>query len=368
MDAVPMNKYIAITGVILLLLAAFFFYADFNNGGVGSLVFAGSKVAPTIVNFAAFIFAIIFLPIGSGLAFVGFSYRGPAMRAQGGAQAASGVVSTGSGVAKAALAVAIIAILVSAGTLAAVIAVSGQVSTLSSKPSGTTTSSIPAAVAGGEFNQTPSAVAYKVDWCNTDNSGQDRFCPNQLTVVQGDVVEILFISNDTDIHTFTLVTPPYNFQINATAPGMHDFLTNGNVAGGCSNNGTFSEISAGVSGTYCVSGSSLLSNSSLNSLTGSNTFPIAQNPTPGLPLNGTTPLLLPVNNQVNDVNASAAAQASGTTEIWGIGAFQATQPGIYEFFCHYHVSNGMFGYLVVLPNAYCTTDPSACGVSNSTST
>ena len=54
---------------------------------------------------------------------------------------------------------------------------------------------------------------------------------------------------------------------------------------------------------------------------------------------------------------------STVSEVWGVGSFQATTPGIYEFFCDYLVSNGMFGYLVVLPNPYCTANPSSCGLS-----
>jgi plastocyanin len=361
-----MNRYLATAGVILLLLAAFFFLAVFSGGSVGP--YAITDGLP-LANFAAMLFAIIFLPVGCGLAFVGFANRGPAftsIEAQGRAGGQRGVSgpAPGSGLARAALAVSIIAILISAGTLAAVIAVSGQVSTLSGKGSGSSSTS--GAVSGSQFSVRPTAVGFKLEWCNNDPAGQDRFCPSQLTVYQGDVVEILFISNDTDAHTFSLLTP--NFQINDSFAGAHNFLSNAIISGSCSNSGSFSAISAGTSGTYCVSGSNLLSNSSLTTLTGSTTFPIAQNPTPAVPLNGTTPLLLQVNDKVDFVNVTSAAITAGHTELWGIGAFQVTTPGIYEFFCHYHVSNGMFGYLVVLPNAYCTSNPSACGGSNSTST
>ena len=209
-------------------------------------------------------------------------------------------------------------------------------------------------------NTPPREVAYKVDWCNTDNTGQDRFCPGEIIVNQGDTVQILFIHNDTDAHTFTLDTSPYFFQINDSSSGMHNFLTNEFNAGNCSNSGTLAQEQGNISEVYCVSGSSLLPPGT--------DFVIAQNPTPAQAYsNGSGPIILTVDNTVHFVNTTAAAINSTVTEIWGIGSFQATTPGVYEFFCHYHVSNGMFGYLVVLPNAYCGTNPKECGV-NATST
>jgi plastocyanin len=396
-----MNKYIASSGVILLLLAAFFFFADFNGGTVGSLNVTGGY---PIASFAAFLFVLLFLPIGAGLAFAGFAYRGPRTYSTTTTPGSTvAVVPAGSsGVAKAALAVAIIAILVSAGTLAAVIAVSGQVSTLSSSKGsssgGATVSSSSGPAAA--VNATPARDFYRIDWCNSDPTGQDRFCPSQIVVNQGDTVIILFEHNDTDAHTFT-ITSGYSFQINATfgmsgytkingsilANGMHNFVTNTNYTGSCVNTSTFSQQSAGVSGSLCVSGSNLLS--------GSTVGPVEfVNPTPGLPLNASAPngglvqlndsnsvvFLEPGGNMsiayANGLGLSCTASACtnpetgapAAGETWGIAAFQATTPGTFEYFCHYHVSNGMFGYITVLPNAYCTSSPSACGVSNSTST
>ncbi len=361
-----MRKDIASVGILLVIIAAFLFYIVFAGGKfVGMTVTGTSQIA----NFMAFLYVIVALPIGSALAYVGLAIRGPVYAAGSPQQI---VYKSSSGLAGAALAVAIIALLVAFAAIgisysgvggggasnSAVSSVANQVSSLNSK-----VSTLNAQVANGTVNVTPSTVAYKIDWCNTDNTGQDRFCPNIITVDQGDIVQVLFISNDTDIHTFTLQTSPYSFQINATAPGLHDFLTDQSIAGGCSNSGTPAQQTAGVSGTYCVSGSSLLTPTELKS-TGSNTFRIAQNPQPSnacTPSAG-CPIILNVDNQLHVDNASASAIAAGNTEIWGIGAFQATAPGIYEFFCHYHVSNGMFGYLVVLPNTYCVTHASACNV------
>jgi plastocyanin len=210
----------------------------------------------------------------------------------------------------------------------------------------TSVSSLGAAASAGVK---PTTVAYKVDWCNTDNTGQDRFCPNQIVVNQGDIVQIMFIHNDTDAHTFTLDTGPYSFQINDTAAGMHDFLTNGFISGSCTN-GTYAQESTGISGTYCVSGKSLLQ-------PGGN-FQAPQNSQPAVsPANA---ISVPMDNTGHVVSFNAT---SGQSEIWGLGSFQATTPGIYMFFCDYHVSNGMFGYLVVLPNSYCGANPTSCGLS-----
>lgn len=361
-----MRKDIASVGIILVIVAAFLFYIVFAGGKfVGMTVTGTSEVA----NFAAFLYVIVALPIGSALAYVGLSIR-PPMYAAGTPQQI--VYKSSSGVAGAALAVAIIALLVAFAAIgisysgvggggasnSAVSSVANQVGSLNSK-----VSTLNAEVSNGTVNVSPSVVAYKIDWCNTDNTGQDRFCPNIITVHQGDVVQILFISNDTDIHTFTLQTSPYSFQINDSAQGMHDFLTDANIPGSCSNSGSASQQTSGVSGTYCVSGSSLLTPSELKT-TGADKYRVAQNPNPAAALTG-SPVILNVDNQVHFDNVSSAELNSGNSELWGIGAFQATSPGIYEFFCHYHVSNGMFGYLVVLPNTYCVTHASACNVAGS---
>ena len=315
---------------------------------VGTFLFYGVFVNIT-PGFVAMLTALILLPIGSGVLFFGAAYKGslsaPPMAAGGGGGASSGTVW-------AALAVAVVAILIAVASLS--VAFNAQNAANANTGISEVSSSLNNALSS--LGVKPTTVAVKVDWCNTDPTGQDRFCPNEFVVNQGDTVQVLFIHNDTDAHTFTLDTSPYFFQINASDTGMRNFLTNLNNAGACSNSGSFAQESAAISETYCVSGTSLLPVT-----TPPTNFRIAQNPTPANPFNATGPsvILVPVNNQVvvNYDNESA-----GVVGIWGIGAFQATQPGIYEFFCHYHVSNGMFGYLVVLPNAYCTTNAAACGV------
>ncbi|MFI5450509.1 MAG: hypothetical protein ACHQ03_12175 [Candidatus Bathyarchaeia archaeon] len=347
-----MKTGIAITGLILLLIAAFFFYVVFSGGAFAGFVITGSDAT---ANFIAFLFVILALPIGSGLAFFGLSFRKPIYAA--GTQ----VVYKSSKVGSAAIAVAVIAIIIAFAGIGVVYqSIGAQSASLSTVASQLNSLHSQVTNSLASVNTPPKSIAYKVDWCNTDNTGEDRYCPGVIVVNQGDDVQILFIHNDTDAHTFTMDTSPYFFQINASSAGMHNFLTNQFNAGNCSNSGTPAQQQANVSAIYCVSGNSLLP--------AGQDFVIAQNPTPAVPLsNGTGITILKVDNMVHFVNTTAAAINASAIEIWGIGSFQASTPGVYEYFCHYHVSNGMFGYLVVLPNAYCDTNAKTCGL-NATKT
>jgi len=298
-----MKTGIAITGLILLFIAAFFFYVVFSGGAFAGFIITGSDAT---ANFVAFLFVILALPIGSGLAFFGLSFRKPIYAA--GTQ----VVYKSSRVGSAALAVAVIAVIIAFAGIGVVYqsigAQSASLSTVSNQ-----LNSLHSQVSSylATVNIPPRTIAYKVDWCNTDNTGEDRFCPGVIVVNQGDDVQILFIHNDTDAHTFTMTTTPYFFQINASSAGMHNFLTNGFNAGNCSNSGTFAQEQANLSETYCVSGNSLLAPGQ--------GFVIAQNPTPAVPIsNGSGILVLKVDNMVHFVNTTAAAINSTKTEIWGI--------------------------------------------------
>lgn len=219
----------------------------------------------------------------------------------------------------------------------------------------------------GAVNVVPSTMAVRVDWCNTDNTGQDRFCPAAIVVPQGETVQILFETNDTDAHTFTLIRGGYNFQLNNTygapgssgnfstsADGMHNFLTNQYFQASCQN-GPYAQESLSVSPTYCVSGTSLLAPGG--------TFAIPVNPFPASsPLAPNTPKSITVDNTFH-----FNYETSTNDGTWSIGSFQASIAGIYEYFCYYHVSNGMFGYIIVLPNTYCNQHPSTCGTSTTSS-
>ncbi len=367
-----MNKIISSIGIVLVLISGFLFLAVFSGGSPFGFPLLGTD--PTS-NFAAFLFVIIFLPLGSALAFFGLAYRAPILAA--GTQ----VVYRGSpGVGRAALALAVIAIIIGAGAFAYAYSnmsgASNQINGLQ-----TTISTLNGKISNvATVNLQPTTIAFRVNWCNTDPTGQDRFCPPSIIVPQGYTVQILFETNDTsDAHTFTLLPPGYSFQLNNTygAPnssgnfstagnGMHNFLTNGYFQASCVNNATFAQQSAGVSSTLCVSGSSLLQ--------GGSPFRVAANPTPASAFsNGSGPISLKVDNSFHFIamNNSATNPYTGSPgyfATWSIGSFQATQPGVYEFLCHYHVSNGMFGYLIVLPNAYCNTNAQACGLNSTTTT
>lgn len=246
-----------------------------------------------------------------------------------------------------------------------------NIQSITSAQAGQSTTVAQQAVAAS-INQKPTVLPIKIEWCNTDNTGQDRFCPGTVDVVQGDIVQLMFITNDTDAHTFTLTSGPYDFQINETISGLADFLNNGASFNESCINGNYAEVSASVSTSYCVSGSSLLSPTFL-AANGASNFDQEQNANPAVDLGNASnpsPISVPVSDLVYEVNSpnlsgvSIPANATGS-EQWGIGAFQASYAGIFEFTCVYHVSNGMFGYLVVLPNAYCDTNASACGLSSS---
>jgi len=63
----------------------------------------------------------------------------------------------------------------------------------------------------------------------------------------------------------------------------------------------------------------------------------------------------------NATNNSPGVKVFGTPgDVTGTGSFVAKYSGIFEYFCIYHVALGMFGYLIVLPNAF------AASASNST--
>jgi plastocyanin len=331
-------------GAVLAFSGVFFFYGVFSD------------VTPGLLPMVS---AIILVPLGSALAFYGVAYQGIAFAAgKAEVQAPRAAAAGGSGTLWAAIGVAVISMVIAGASLSIALSTQANLNLANNQLSQLTSSVGGLGNSTAAYNAPPAKVAVKVDWCNTDPTGQDRFCPNQIVVYQGDIVQLMFIHNDTDAHTFTLLTPPYNFQINDSSSGMRNFLDNSTIAGDCSNDGSYAQQSANISEIYCVSGSSLLDPSVAGN------FIIAQNTNPANPggPGGVSLVILPVDNKVSfdqvDISSGAGVQ------IWGIGAFQASEPGVYEFICHYHVSNGMFGYLIVLPNAYCNSNPVACGISS----
>ena len=179
-----MKTAVAITGLVLLLIAAFMFYIVFAGGTFLGFIITGTNAT---ANFIAFLFVILALPIGSGLMFFGFAFKRPIYAA-----GAPQVVYKSSSIGPAALAVAVIAIIIAFASIGIMYSTVGsqsnELSTVSSQVNSLNTevSSYLASV-----NTPPRDIAYKVDWCNKDNTGQDRFCPGTIVVNQGDTVQIL---------------------------------------------------------------------------------------------------------------------------------------------------------------------------------
>ena len=266
------------------------------------------------------------------------------------------------------LGVAVIAMFIGVAAFGfAYVGASSQVTSLQSEVS-TLQSQIPSLVAKSglaSVNATPTIQAFRIAWCLGIATGTDGFCPPLIIVDQGDTVQILFESNDTDAHTFTIVSGQYDFQLNdtygaagsngtygATNSGMVNYLTNTAFQSSCIN-APYSEESAGLSPSDCASGTSLLAPGGsfaipINSCGGGLSF-----------CDQASPVTVTVDNMFHLISENATYDAS-----WTIGSFQASEAGIFEFYCYYHVSNGMFGYMIVLPNSYCNNHASACGITS----
>ena len=144
-------------------------------------------------------------------------------------------------------------------------------------------------------SQTPTTRNILLDWANNENSAQDRFNPNVITVNQGDTVNIRFEDNDTDGHTFEILLPDGLYVLNNSLAGEINHLTLQPFAGNA---------------TGCM---------------------IAGK---GVPCNTT------------GACTAGITACNVTSNI----SFTVTVPGVYRYFCIYHQALGMFGFLIVLPN------------------
>jgi len=140
------------------------------------------------------------------------------------------------------------------------------------------------------INQKPQTRNITIEWTTTV-PGQDRFFPNLIVINQGDTVRLTFISNDTgDGHTFSIKLPTGLFQLNNSVKGQNNFLT-------------------------------------------------AKKFTTG-----------PLNCFAD--NKPAACNTTGPIgNLTATGTFTVNVPGTYRFRCVFHERIGMFGFLIVLPNA-----------------
>ena len=172
----------------------------------------------------------------------------------------------------------------------------------------------------------------RIDW-TLDDSGQDRFNPQYATVIQGDNLTIMFITNDTtDAHTFTLnlglrgFSSSTLFQLNNSWTGLSsgDFILPGtpgynlNFTGkpdGCTDN----------------NGGAVACNTKKMDDTANG---------------GTGP-----NGACNNTLENPPTSSAPPCDLWSIGYLGVvTVPGVYEFHCFYHQKGGMIGYITVLPN------------------
>ena len=206
------------------------------------------------------------------------------------------------------LAVAVIAVFLAVGAISfAYLGSNAQISNLQSEVSSlqSVQGKIPTNLA--IVNQTVATRHILLQWEQFPRDiTQDRFFPDFITVNQGDTLDITFLQNDTgDAHTFTITVPTNattcsagcEYQINLSQPGLHNFVLNeANITTPADNC-----MVAGLT-VACAGASSPID------VTG------------------------PIGNMSGHIS------------------FTVIKPGIYRFFCYYHQSIGMFGWLVVLPN------------------
>jgi plastocyanin len=156
-------------------------------------------------------------------------------------------------------------------------------------------------------NEKPTTRNIRLEWINNQNSGQDRFNPNFITINQGDTLHIAFFDNDTDGHTFEILLPSGLLVLNNSLPGQINHLTLQTFA----------------------------------------TPPI------GCKVDGST---VPCNTTGACTPGITACNVTSTV------SFTVTVPGVYRYFCLYHQAQGMFGFLVILPNrGYTPTNSTSTG-------
>jgi plastocyanin len=203
------------------------------------------------------------------------------------------------------LAVGIIAIFLAVGAISfAYLGSNAQINNLQSEVSSLQSAQGKIPTGLSMVNQTVATRHIVLQWEQFPRDiTQDRFFPDFITVNQGDTLDITFIQNDTgDAHTFTITVPTSDsgcsggceYQINESQPGLHNFLQSEAL------------------------------------------------------------ITTPANNCMNAgavVPCSQFGVGGSIGNMSGHISFTVTVPGVYRYFCFYHQSIGMFGWLVVLPNA-----------------
>jgi plastocyanin len=186
----------------------------------------------------------------------------------------------------------------------------------------------------------------KVEWETALNSGQDRFYPNYITVIQGDNLTITFITNDTsDGHSLEL---PLSI---VGLPSSSLFILNNSWTGLTSGPyiGYPNLVHPAVNGIDCC----LANGGNYNPQDNFTGFPTGCQDRNGNTLTcntqnaGGTSYRCDAYQPIETHNATNTKSCS----LWSSGYLGVVNtPGEYKFFCFYHQSVGMFGYLTVLPN------------------
>jgi plastocyanin len=158
-------------------------------------------------------------------------------------------------------------------------------------------------------------------------STQDRFFPQLIVANQGDTVNLIFESNDTDgTHTFTINAPTgpngttQITQLNET-PGQHIYYPPAQPGPKYG-----IKVIGHATGCYTIGQS------------------VRCNTVDGCSING-GPLTTCVGSWMLKKNQNETASIHAFTTFGPLRA-----PGVYEFSCIYHTGIGMVGYLIVLPN------------------
>jgi hypothetical protein len=185
-------------------------------------------------------------------------------------------------------------------------------------------------------NQAPQTRNIIVEWEATLPTLQDRWFPQVIVVNQGDSINLLVESNDTDgAHSWTIEAP--------TGPGGALQLTQLNVSA-IGQWKYFPPREAGPQFGVEIK----------NPVTGCVTMDqnVTCNTHGGCSING-GPIGACTGSFLLNSNQSEIASIQATVSFGPLKT-----PGVYRYFCFYHQDIGMVGYLVVLPNrAY--TPPSA---------
>ena len=172
----------------------------------------------------------------------------------------------------------------------------------------------------------------RIDW-TLDNTDQDRFNPQYITVVQGDNLTIILITNDTtDAHTFTINLGLRGFS-SSTLFQLNNSWT------GLSSGGFITPGTPGYNLNFTGKPDGCMDNN--GNTVACNTQKMDDSANGGTGPNGDC------NNYLENPPTSSAPPC----DLWSIGYLGVVNtPGVYKFFCFYHQKGGMFGYITVLPN------------------